>query len=134
VSTAGDYLRFAEMLRRGGELDGVRLLGPRTVAYMTQNHLPEGRDLASLATSGSFSETRYEGVGFGLGFYVMVDPVRAQVPSSPGEYGWGGLASTAFWVSPADDLVVVFLTQLVPSTTFDFRGQLRAILHGAIVD
>jgi CubicO group peptidase (beta-lactamase class C family) len=134
VSTAADYFRFAEMLRRGGELDGKRILGPRTVAYMTRNHLPEGRDLASLAPPGSFSETRYEGVGFGLGVYVVVDPVRAQVTTSAGEYGWGGLASTAFWVNPADDLVVVFLTQLMPSTTFDFRGQLRAIIHGAIID
>lgn len=134
VSTATDYFRFCEMLRRGGELDGKRILGPRTIAYMTTNHLPEGRDLASLATSGSFSETRYEGVGFGLGVYVMVDPVRAQVPSSVGEYGWGGMASTAFWVDPADDLVVIFLTQLVPSTTFDFRGQLKAIIRGAIID
>jgi CubicO group peptidase (beta-lactamase class C family) len=134
VSTAADYFRFAEMLRCGGELDGKRILGPRTVGYMTRNHLPDGRDLASQAPPGSFSETRYEGVGFGLGVYVVVDPVRAQVTTSVGEYGWGGLASTAFWVSPADDLVVVFLTQLVPSTTFDFRGQLRAIIHGAIID
>jgi CubicO group peptidase (beta-lactamase class C family) len=134
VSTASDYFRFAEMMRRGGELDGTRILGPRTIAYMTMNHLPDGRDLASLATSGSFSETRYEGIGFGLGVYVMLDPVRAQVPSSPVEYGWGGMASTAFWVDPVDDLVVVFLTQLVPSTTFDFRGQLKAIIRGAIVD
>ncbi|HEU4726788.1 MAG TPA: serine hydrolase domain-containing protein [Kofleriaceae bacterium] len=134
VSTAADYLRFAEMLRRGGELDGKRILGPRTLAYMTRNHLPEGRDLASLATPGSFSETRFEGIGFGLGVYVVTDPVRAQVPSSAGEYGWGGLASTAFWVDPAEDLVVVFLTQLVPSTTFDFRGQLKAIVYGAIID
>jgi CubicO group peptidase (beta-lactamase class C family) len=134
VSTAADYLRFAEMLRRGGEIDGKRLLGPRTVAYMTRNHLPDGRDLASLAPPGSFSETRYEGIGFGLGVHVIVDPVRVQVPVSAGEYGWGGLASTAFWVDPTEDLVVVFLTQLVPSTTFDFRGQLKAIIHGAIVD
>jgi CubicO group peptidase (beta-lactamase class C family) len=134
VSTAADYLRFAEMLRRGGELGGHRILGPRTIAYMTTNHLPDGRDLASLATPGAFSETRYDGVGFGLGFYVVVDPVRAQVPSAPGEYGWGGLASTAFWVDPAEDLVVIFLTQLMPSTTFDFRGQLKAIIRGAIID
>lgn len=134
VSTAADYLRFAEMLRRGGELDGARILGPRTVAYMTRNHLPDNRDLASLAPSGSFSETRYDGIGFGLGVHVVVDPVRAQVPVSAGEFGWGGLASTAFWVDPKEDLVVVFLTQLVPSTTFDFRGQLKAIIHGAIVD
>lgn len=134
VSTAADYFRFAEMLRRGGELDGTRILGPRTVAFMTRNHLPDGRDLASLAPPGSFSETRFEGVGFGLGVYVVIDPVRAQVPTAAGEYGWGGLASTAFWVNPADDLVVVFLTQLMPSTTFDFRGQLKSIIHGAIVD
>ena len=134
VSTAADYLRFCEMLRRGGALDGKRILGPRTVAYMTTNHLPGGGDLAGLATAGTFSETRYEGFGFGLGFYVVLDPVRAQVPTSPGEYGWGGMASTAFWVNPADDLVVVFLTQLVPSSTFDFRGQLKAIIHAAIID
>jgi CubicO group peptidase (beta-lactamase class C family) len=134
VSTAADYFRFAELLRRGGELDGVRLLGPRTVAYMTRNHLPDGLDLAGLAMPGTFSETRYDGVGFGLGVYVVTDPVRAQVPTSAGEYGWGGMASTAFWVVPAEDLVVVFLTQLVPSTTFDFRGQLKAIIHSAIID
>ena len=133
VSTAADYFRFAEMLRRGGELDGARILGPRTVKYMTTNHLPDGRDLASLAL-GSFSETRYEGVGFGLGFSVTVDPVRAQTPSSVGEFGWGGMASTAFWVDPAEDLTVVFLTQLVPSATFNFRGQLKSIVYGAIID
>jgi CubicO group peptidase (beta-lactamase class C family) len=134
VSTAADYFRFAEMLRRGGELDGKRILGPRTIAYMTTNHLAGGQELASLAPPGIFSETRNEGVGFGLGVHVVVDPVRAQVPTSVGEYGWGGLASTAFWVNPAEDLVVVFLTQLIPSSTFDFRGSLRAIIHGAIVD
>lgn len=133
VSTAMDYVRFAEMLRRGGELDGVRILGPRTIKYMTTNHLPGGADLAGLAV-GSFSETRYEGVGFGLGFHVTIDPVRAQVPSSVGEFGWGGMASTAFWVDPAEDLSVVFMTQLIPSTTFNFRGQLKSIIYGAIVD
>jgi CubicO group peptidase (beta-lactamase class C family) len=134
VSTAADYFRFAEMLRRGGELDGKRILGPRTIAYMTRNHLPDGRDLASLATPGSCSETRYEGVGYGLGVAVITDPVRAQVLTSAGEYGWGGLASTVFWVNPAEDLVVIFFTQLMPSTTFDFREQLKAIIYGAIVD
>jgi CubicO group peptidase (beta-lactamase class C family) len=132
VSTISDYFRFTEMLRRGGELDGVRILGPRTLKYMTQNHLPGGQDLASLAL-GSFGETRYEGVGFGLGFSVILDPVRAQVPSSPGEYGWGGMASTAFWIDPTLDLTVIFMTQLVPSSTYNFRGQLRAIVNGAIV-
>jgi CubicO group peptidase (beta-lactamase class C family) len=133
VSTAADYFRFAEMLRRGGELDGVRILGPRTLAYMTRNHLPGGTDLASLA-QGSFSETRYHGVGFGLGFSVTIDPVRAQVPGPVGEFGWGGMASTAFWVDPVDDMVVIFMTQLLPSTIFNFRGQLRSLVQGAILD
>jgi CubicO group peptidase (beta-lactamase class C family) len=133
VSTATDYLRFSEMLRRGGELDGARILGPRTIKHMTTNHLPAGGDLAGHAI-GSFSETRYEGVGFGLGFHVTIDPVRAQVPGSVGEFGWGGMASTAFWVDPAEELTVVFMTQLVPSTTFNFRGQLRSIIYSAIVN
>lgn len=133
VSTIGDYYRFTEMLRRGGELDGVRILGPRTLKFMLRNHLPGGSDLASLAL-GSFGETRFEGVGFGLGFSVALDAARAQVPSSPGEYGWGGMASTAFWIDPVLDLTVIFMTQLVPSTTFNFRGQLRAIVTGAVID
>lgn len=132
VSTASDYLRFAEMLRGGGALDGVRILGPRTIKYMTTNHLPAGGDLAGLALGSSFSETRYEGVGFGLGFYVTLDPVRAQVPSSVGEFGWGGMASTAFWVDPAEEMTVIFMTQLLPSTIYDFRGQLKSIVYGAI--
>jgi CubicO group peptidase (beta-lactamase class C family) len=134
VSTAEDYLRFSEMLRRGGELDGVRILGPRTVRYMTTNHLPGGADIAALATESSFSETRSEGVGFGLGFHVNLDPVRTQVPGSVGEYGWGGMASTAFWVDPAEELIVVFMTQLVPSTALNIRTELKSIVYAAIVD
>lgn len=133
VSTVGDYYRFAEMLRRGGELDGARILGPRTLAYMTQNHLPDGQDLASCAVGG-FSEARYEGSGFGLGFSVVTCPVRAQTPSTPGEFAWGGMASTAFWVDPKEELSVVFMTQLVPSSTYNFRGQLKSIIYGAIID
>ncbi len=134
TSTAADYFRFAEMLRRGGELDGARILGPRTIRYMTANHLPGGADLASLALESSFSETRYDGVGFGLGFYVNVDPVRAQAPSSLGEFGWGGMASTTFWVDPAEDLTVVFMTQLVPSSALNIRGELKSIVYGAIIE
>ncbi|HVR28668.1 MAG TPA: serine hydrolase domain-containing protein [Thermoanaerobaculia bacterium] len=133
VSTAADYLRFAQMLLSGGTLDGARILGPRTIALMTQNHLPAGQELAALAT-GAFSETTYDGTGFGLGFWVLLDQVRAHSPSTPGELGWGGMASTVFWIDPAEDLVVLFLTQLTPSGTFDFRGQLRSIVYGAIVD
>jgi len=134
VSTARDYFRFAEMLRRGGELDGARILGPRTVRFMTRNHLPDGKDLAAVALSSSFSETRFEGVGFGLGFHVVLDPVRAQVPTSVGEYGWGGMASTAFWVDPAEQLTVVFMTQLLPSSAYNIRGPLKAMLYAAITD
>jgi CubicO group peptidase (beta-lactamase class C family) len=133
VSTAADYLRFCRMLLGGGELEGVRLLGPKTVEYMTQNHLPDNRDLASLSI-GAFSETTYEAVGFGLGFSVTLDPVRAQVIGSPGEFAWGGAASTVFWIDPAEDLIVLFLTQMMPSQTFNFRGQLKSIIYPAIVD
>ena len=133
VSTAADYLRFCRMLLAGGELDGTRLLGRVTIELMTANHLPDGCDLTSMATS-AFSETTYEGVGFGLGFSVTLDPVRAQLVGSTGEYAWGGAASTAFWIDPAEDLIVIFLTQFLPSRVFNFRGQLKTIVYSAIVD
>ena len=133
TSTAADYLRFAQMLLNGGMLEGARILGPRTLALMTTNHLPGNQDLAALAT-GAFSETTYDGSGFGLGFSVILDPVRAHTTSSIGEFGWGGMASTIFWVDPAEALVVVFMTQFTPSGTFNFRGQLRSIVYGAIID
>jgi CubicO group peptidase (beta-lactamase class C family) len=133
VSTAADYHRFTEMLRRGGELDGTRLLGTRTVAYMARNHLPGGADLEQVGRP-LFSETTYDGVGFGLGMSVTVDPVKNKVPGSPGEYGWGGAASTAFWVDPAEDITVLFMTQLLPSTTHPIRSQLKALVHQALVD
>ncbi len=133
VSTAGDYLRFCEVLRRGGELDGVRVLGPRTLAYATRNHLPGGSSLADFG-SGQFSEVAYDGVGFGLGFAVTVDPAAGKTVSSPGEFTWGGAASTAFWVDPVEDLVAVFMTQLLPSSTYPIRTQLRTLVHQGIVD
>jgi CubicO group peptidase (beta-lactamase class C family) len=133
VSTAADYLRFCRMLSNGGELDGVRLLGRKTLELMTRNHLPDGRDLSDLSV-GIFSETRYEGVGFGLGFSVSVDPVKSQVLGSVGEYAWGGAASTAFWIDPSEALIVIFMTQFMPSHTFNFRGQLKSIVYSAIVD
>ena len=132
VSTAGDYLRFCRMLARGGELDGVRILGPRTLRFMTANHLPGGRDLTAFATGGG--ETSRKGQGFGLGFGVLLDQTVAQVVGSPGEFYWGGAASTAFFVSPADDLVVIFLTQLRPSSTYPIRRELRATVYASIVD
>jgi CubicO group peptidase (beta-lactamase class C family) len=134
VSTAGDYLRFCQMLLNGGTLDGVRILGLKTIDLMTQNHLPGGRDIASLNVGGQFSQVLYDGVGFGLGFSVMLDLARAQTVGTPGEYAWGGAASTAFWIDPAEELIVIFMTQLMPSGTFNFRGQLKSIVYPSIVD
>ncbi|MEE4279651.1 MAG: serine hydrolase domain-containing protein [Halieaceae bacterium] len=131
VSTAGDYLRFCRMLLAGGELDGQRIIGSRTLEFMVSNHLPGGGDLASLSMSG-FSETHNEGVGFGLGFATKTDPVRNGNPASQGTYYWGGLASTLFWVDPKEELIVLFLTQLIPSSTFNFRGQLEALVYSAL--
>jgi CubicO group peptidase (beta-lactamase class C family) len=132
LSTLHDYHRFCEMLRRGGELDGARILGPRTLRLMTMNHLPRGLDLAQLAI-GAFSETSNEGVGFGLGFATTLNEVAAG-GFGAGDFFWGGLASTLFWVDPREDLIVIFLTQLIPSRTFDFRGQLKNLVYSSILD
>ena len=133
VSTVADYHRFTQMLRRGGELDGSRLLSPRTLRYMTQNHLPGGADLETFGRP-LFAETTFDGVGFGLGFSVMLNPVANKVLSSPGEFGWGGAASTAFWVDPVEDITALFFTQLFPSSTHPLRSQLRQLVYQARVD
>ncbi|CAM01518.1 CubicO group peptidase (beta-lactamase class C family) [Saccharopolyspora erythraea NRRL 2338] len=133
VSTARDYHRFQQMLLRGGELDGARVIGSRTLRYMTRNHLPGGVDLESIAL-GSFSEVANAGKGFGLGFAVIDDPAAAKVLSSAGEFSWGGAASTAFWVDPAEELTVLFLTQLLPSSTHPIRPQLHQLVYQALVD
>jgi CubicO group peptidase (beta-lactamase class C family) len=134
VSTAGDYFRFSAMLRNRGELDGIRLLGGKTVELMTTNHLPGGQELIQLAQPGMFTETAYAGVGFGLGFSVMLDPTRAQILGTPGEYAWGGAASTAFWVDPHEDLIVIFMTQLMPSSSYPLRRELRTLTYAALID
>ncbi len=133
VSTAADYLHFAQMLLQGGQLNGTRLLSPRTVAYMGRNHLPNEKTLPTLAT-GSFSETPFEGVGFGLGFAVRDNAVSAGVLSSEGELSWGGLASTHFWIDPKEDLIAIFMTQLIPSSSYNIRNELRALVYGALID
>ncbi|MFC8850396.1 MULTISPECIES: serine hydrolase domain-containing protein [unclassified Micromonospora] len=133
VSTAADYHRFTQFLLRGGELDGVRLLGPRTVRFMTRNHLPAGRDLASFSPTG-FAETVLDGIGFGLGFAVVQDPVPSRVPSSVGEYYWGGMASTAFWVDPVEEVTALLFTQLMPSSTHPLRPELRQLVYSALID
>jgi CubicO group peptidase (beta-lactamase class C family) len=132
VSTAPDYLRFVEMLRRGGEHDGGRLLGPRTVAHMVRNHLPGNADLESFGRP-LYAETPLRGVGFGLGFATVIDPARFGMVTSAGEYHWGGAASTAFYVDPVEDLTVCFYTQLLPSSTLPIRPYLRSLISQALV-
>ena len=131
ASTLHDYHRFAQMLARGGELDGARILGPRTLAYAVRNHLPGNVDLEEFGRP-IFAESTFAGVGFGLGFSVAVDPVPARQLHGVGEYGWGGLASTAFYVDPVEELTVVFMTQLTPSSTYPIRPQLRVLVSQAV--
>lgn len=133
VSTAGDYMRFCEMLRNGGALGEVRLLGPKTLQLMRANHLPGGRDLADSSIS-MYTEATYQGVGFGLGFAMTTDVARTQLAGSPGEYWWGGMASTAFWIDPVEDVCVVFLTQLIPSSTYPIRRELRTMVNAAVLE
>lgn len=134
VSTAGDYHRFTQMLVRGGELDGVRLLGPRTVELMASNHLPGGVDMETIGRP-AFSEAPYDrfGFGFGFGFSVLQDPVKAKTLASAGEFAWGGAASTAFMVDPVEDITVLFFTQLLPSASYPIRPELRQVVYQALV-
>lgn len=131
VSTAADYMRFTRMLLNGGELDDHRLLSRKTLRLMTLNHLPGGKELTQVSQS-LFSEAIFEGLGFGLGFAMTVDLARTANNGSLGEYFWGGMASTAFWVDPQEELTVVFLTQLMPSTAYPIRRELRTLVYAAI--
>jgi len=184
VSTAADYQRFVEMLRRrgiagnpaspgaspgspgtatgatrtgaartgaartgaagtgaavgsvataSGDGDAIRLLSPRSVDLMSANHLPGGGDLRQFNQS-MFSETTLDGVGFGLGVSTLIDPVAAKSLASVGEFGWGGAASTVFWVDPATDITVVFLTSLIPSSSWPIRTDLRQLVYQALID
>jgi CubicO group peptidase (beta-lactamase class C family) len=136
ISTAADYHRFLQLLldRPGspaGELDGARLLGRRTVAYMTRNHLPGGAGLESFGRP-LYAEAPLRGMGFGLGFAVVIDAAAGKAICSEGEYSWGGAASTAFWVDQAEQLTVCFFTQLLPSSTYRIRPQLRQLVYQAL--
>jgi len=134
VSTAADYLRFCQMLLNGGELDGVRVLSRKTVELMAGNHLPGEGQLADFALAGGYGEVGFTGMGFGLTVAVSQGPTASHAIGSVGEFMWGGAASTLFWIDPAEDLVAVFMTQLIPSGTFNFRGQLKSLVYGAIAD
>ena len=157
ISTGPDYLRFTQMLLNKGQLEGAHLLGRKTVELMTSNNLPQNGDLTSmgytfysdtrrdgigvglgarynLRLGGVRSETRHDGVGFGFGGSVLLNPATAHILGSPGEYAWGGAASTAFWVDPVEEMTVIFLTQLLPSSSYPIRRQLRVLTYQAIVD
>lgn len=131
VGTGRDYMRFCRMMLGRGALGPTRLLGRKTVELMTMNHL--AGDMAAMGQP-RFSETNYHGIGFGLGFSVMLDPAKAHVIGTPGEHAWGGMASTAFWIDPGEDMAVVLMTQLTPSSTYPIRRELRVLTYQAIVD
>lgn len=130
VGTIDDYMKFVEMLRRGGDCDGGRLLSPQTLGFMMRNHLPG--DIASMGPQ-SFAEQPMEGMGFGLGGAVVLDPARARCPGHVGDFSWGGMASTFFWMDPVADMSVVFFTQLSPSSSYPSRAELKALVHGAMI-
>ncbi len=129
ISSAADYHRFTSMLVRGG----APLLGTRTLRLMGRNHLPGGAELKAIARP-TISEIQNDGMGFGLGFSVVLDPAGTKTAASKGELAWGGLASTAFWVDPAERITAQFFTQLVPSSTYPLRSQLRQLVYQALVD
>lgn len=131
IGTIDDYAKFAEMLRNRGSHDGHRLLGPKTVDFMMRNHLPG--DIASMGPE-SFAEQPMHGVGFGLGGSVVLNPGRSGVPSSVGDFSWGGMASTVFWVDRENDLTAIFFTQLSPSSSYPSRAELKALVQAALVD
>jgi CubicO group peptidase (beta-lactamase class C family) len=132
-STVSDYLTFCRALINGGELGGVRLIGPKTLALMTSNHLPGGCDLPALSRS-LFSEATYNGIGFGLGFAVTMNPAQTLIAGSAGEYSWGGAATTSFWIDPAEELIAIFMTQVLPSSAYPIRRELRTMVYAAITD
>jgi CubicO group peptidase (beta-lactamase class C family) len=132
-STAADYLTFCRALINGGEVGGVRLIGPKTLQLMTSNHLPGGVDLPAMSRS-LFSEAAYNGIGFGLGFAVTMEPAKTLIPGSPGEYNWGGAATTSFWIDPAEELITIFMTQVMPSSAYPLRRELRTLVYSAITE
>ncbi len=132
VSTTLDYHRFCRMLLGHGELEGTRIVGRKTLELMTMNHLPGGSDLAAMSRS-LFSEAANAGTGFGLGFAVNLDPARSMVPGSVGEFYWGGMFSTAFFVDPVEQVSMVFMTQLSPSSVYPIRRELKTLIYAALV-
>ena len=133
VSSAHDYHRFMSMLANHGQLDGVQLLSPRTMNMMTANHLPNNMDLSEFGRPLDL-ETTYDGVGFGLGFSVVVNPQKAKAHGSLGDFGWGGAASTTFWVDRKEGITGAFYTQLLPSSTWPLRPYFKNLVYQSLVD
>ncbi|MCJ7661300.1 MAG: serine hydrolase, partial [Anaerolineales bacterium] len=129
VSTTADYLKFTQCILNKGELNGVRLLGPKTVALMTSNHLPAA--LLPIAFEGTEPML---GMGFGLGFGVMLDTAQTGVMGSEGDHGWGGYAETFFWIDPKEDLIAILMTQYLPSQTYPIRKEFRTTVYQAMLD
>jgi CubicO group peptidase (beta-lactamase class C family) len=135
VSTAHDYMRFCRMMLHGGSLDGVQILSPKTVELFSLNHLPDDRELADMTPPGMFSEGGYSGIGFSLGCGVNIDVAKTRLPGTLGEYFWGGAASTAFWIDPAEELAVVFMTQVIGSNArLTLRRDLRTLVYSAMTE
>lgn len=133
LSTLDDYHRFCAMLSGGGAAYGTRIVSPKTLDLMTRNYLPGGADLSAVSKA-LFSEATNDGTGFGLGFGVTLDPARTLVPGSAGEFFWGGIYSTAFFIDPVEKLHMVFMTQLYPSSAYPIRRQLKTMIYGAMTD
>lgn len=131
ASTLADYHRFCRMLLNGGAYDGVQIISPKTLELMTANHLPGGGDLTQHSKS-LFSEAEMAGIGFGLGFACNIDPAATTLAGSRGEFFWGGMFSTAFFVDPVEDIIMVFMTQLSPSSTYQVRRELRTMIYAAM--
>jgi CubicO group peptidase (beta-lactamase class C family) len=133
VSTATDYMRFCRMMLHGGSVDGVQILSPKTVALFSLNFLPDSKELAEMAPPGLFSEAGYAGIGFSIGCGVNINVARTRLPGTPGEYFWGGAASTAFWIDPKEQLAVVFMTQVLGSDArLTLRRDLRTLVYSAM--
>jgi CubicO group peptidase (beta-lactamase class C family) len=133
VSTTHDYMRLCRMMLGGGTLDGVQILSPKTVAMFSMNLLPDNRLMTDMVpAAGLFTEAGYGGMGFSIGCGVTVDPAKSRLPGTPGEFFWGGAASTAFWIDPAEQLAVVFMTQVIGSDArLTLRRDLRTLVYSA---
>jgi CubicO group peptidase (beta-lactamase class C family) len=131
ASTVADYHLFCRMLLNGGALDGAQIISPKTLELMTANHLPGGQDLTQVSKS-LFSEAEMAGVGFGLGFATTIDNAATLTPCSTGDFYWGGMYSTAFFVDPVEDIIMIFMTQLMPSSTYPVRREIKTMIYSAL--